>query len=45
MISEPLDFDVYDSKLYEENILDSMNAVMDYNPLLLSGLYNKNMYA
>ena len=45
MISEPLDFDVYDSKLYEENILDSMNAVMDYNPLLLSGLYNKNMYS
>ena len=41
MISEPLDFDVYDSKLYKQNVLDSMNSVLAYNPLLLDSLFTK----
>lgn len=43
MISEPLDFDVYDAKLYDQNVSDSMNEVLDYNPLLLEPLYTKNV--
>lgn len=39
MVSEPLDFDISNSKVYKENVLDSMNSVLAYNPLLLDSLY------
>ena len=44
MVSEPLDFDVYDSKTYDENVLDAMNSVLAYNPLLLDSLFTKYVY-
>ena len=37
---EPFDFKMDRSKTYEENVEDCLDAIIDYNPLLLNGLYH-----
>ena len=37
---EPLDFEFSNKKVYEENVSDAIDAIVDYNPMLLNGLYH-----
>lgn len=37
---DPLDFEIRTDKLYEDNINDALDKVIEYNPLLLNPLYH-----
>lgn len=37
---EPLDFEFNPSKIYEDNISEALDKIVDYNPMLLTGLYH-----